>query len=144
MVALDATGRWGQVNTGERAGWVAMRYLDAEEGVWQAGSLPAGLACFGTEPFWSLRPGGGQAVFATPDGGEQTFALSAALDTGIDGDPRRALAASGAGGRLTATIAPASCSDGMSDRAYGLEIMLILEEPGDPRLFTGCCSIAAP
>jgi uncharacterized membrane protein len=143
VVAGDATGGWGQINTGERAGWVALRYLDPEAGVWQPGGLPAGLACSGTEPFWSLRPGDGQAVFATPEGGDRTFELAAALDRGIEDDPRRALVAVRSGTRLTAAITPASCSDGMSDRAYGLEILLILEDAGPARLLNGCCSIAA-
>jgi uncharacterized membrane protein len=121
-----------------------MRHLDPQAEVWRPGSLPAGLACSGTEPFWSLRPGGGQAVLASPDAGEQAFELSAALDAGIEGDPRRALVAVRPDAGLTAAITPASCSDGMSDRAYGLEILLILEDAGAARLLTGCCSIAVP
>jgi uncharacterized membrane protein len=141
VVGLDPTGRWGLVNAGERAGWAAMRHLGPAPDVWVPGQLPPSLACFGTEPFWSLRSGAGGATFATPDAGERALALTA-VDSGIAGDPRRALVAEAGGLRLAATIAPVRCSDGMSDRAYGLELLGILEEAGAPRLLAGCCSIA--
>jgi uncharacterized membrane protein len=53
---------------------------------------------------------------------------------------RRALV-SGEGGP-TATIAPRVCSDGMSDRTFGLETLVILAGEAGPRLLSGCCSIA--
>ena len=143
VVGLDASGRWGQVNVGERAGWVAMRFLAHRTDVWVSGALPAGLACFGTEPFWSLRPDGGTVVFAAPGVPETATPLVATLDTGIFRDPRRALVAEGADGRMTVTIAPAACSDGMSDRAFGLSAMVVREGGDGSVLLTGCCSISA-
>jgi hypothetical protein len=104
VAGLDPSGGWGLVNSGERAGWAAMRFLAPRADVWRAGALPEGLTCFGTEPFWSLRPGGGRLVLATPEGPERDMALSAALDIGIDGDPQRALVAEDADGRLTVGI----------------------------------------
>ena len=142
LVARDASGLWGQVNTRERAGWVALRYLAAEPSPWEAGRLPAQLACYGTEPFWSLLPTAGQVVYRTPDGGDAVLELAAVLDTGIAGDPRRGLIATADRLRLTATIAPGTCNDGMSDRAYGLDVMVLVESGTAPRLLTGCCSIA--
>jgi uncharacterized membrane protein len=142
VVARDASGRWGQVNTGERAAWAALRYLAAEPDGWKSGALPPGLSCYGTEPFWSLRPDGRVAAFTTPEGGKDALDLAAVLDIGLDGDPRRALIATGPDRRLTATILPAPCTDGMSDRAYGLDVTIVVEGSGEPRMLTGCCSLA--
>jgi uncharacterized membrane protein len=141
VVGLDPSGRWGRVNTGERGGWAAMRYLAPGPDVWREGGLPASLRCFGTEPFWSLAPEGGAAVFATPEAPERRLALAAVLDASVPADPRRALIAEGEGMRLVATIAPGACSDGMSDRAFGLTAAVVVEAEA-PALLTGCCSVA--
>jgi uncharacterized membrane protein len=142
VVGLDPTGRWARVNAAERSGWAATRYLAAGPGLWEAGGLPAGLRCFGTEPFWSLAPDGDAAVFATPEAPDRALRLASVLDTGAPADPRRALIAEGDDLRLTASIVPAVCSDGMSDRAYGLAAAVILEGGGTPALLAGCCSVA--
>lgn len=141
VVAHDRTGRWGEVNTGERSGWVALRYLAYRTGIWEGDGLPPGLHCLGTEPFWGLRPKGEAVVLSTPDAPDRTLALETVLATGIFRDPRRALIARDPEGRLTAAMTPKACSDGMSDRAYGLEIGVILEGGTTPSLLTGCCSI---
>lgn len=139
VVALDPTGLWGLVNDGERAGWVALRFLREQPEIWKSGSLPAGLVCLGTEPFWSLRPDGDVLVYDTPETGPVSFAFTA-LDTGAPDDVRRALV--GADGGPTATITPRVCSDGMSDRAFGLEALVILAGDEGPWLQTGCCTVA--
>ena len=46
--------------------------------------------------------------------------------------------ASGARPRRSAA---ARCSDGMSDRAYGLEAMLVREDEAGASLLAGCCTI---
>ncbi|MEX0283964.1 MAG: SH3 domain-containing protein, partial [Paracoccaceae bacterium] len=52
VVAADGSGKWLQVNTQERSGWVAARFMKARE----TGDYLLGRSvnCFGTEPFWSL------------------------------------------------------------------------------------------
>jgi uncharacterized membrane protein len=65
------------------------------------------------------------------------MALRRILSTGWFRDPRRAVVADG----LTAVIAPAACSDGMSDRAYGLEATVILGGGAQARMLTGCCAL---
>ena len=142
VVAQDPTGRWAQVNIAGRSGWVALRYLEYQVGVWESGELPEGLRCLGTEPFWALEPEGDRVVFSTPDAPDRELSLEAVLGTGIFRDPRRALIARGPERRLTATIVPTACSDGMSDRAYGLETGIVLEGWEEPRLLVGCCSIS--
>lgn len=140
VTARDATGAWGAVNVGEGAGWAALRYLAAAPGGWQPGALPAGLRCFGTEPFWSLAFDAGTARLATPEG-ERTLKVQAILDTGVPDDPRRAVVLDDAISEATATITPAACSDGMSDRRFGLQVLTVLHDAGAPRLLSGCCSL---
>lgn len=126
---------WGRVNHGEASGWVSMRYLAYRTDVWTAAELPEGFSCFGTEPFWDVRPEGGDLRLGGPDLA-QTHTLQAVLDTGLFRDPARAVLAEG----LTLVATPQLCSDGMSDRLFGLRASVILR--GDaPRLLSGCCSI---
>jgi uncharacterized membrane protein len=118
---------------------VSLAYLAYRTDVWEPGSLPEGFACFGTEPFWSLNA----ETFSTPEAPDQPLDVAAVLDSGIFRDPRRAVVATGAAGRFTVTATPQACSDGMSDRAFGLAAMVVLEPEGaSPQLLTGCCSIA--
>ena len=140
VVAVNPTGRWGQVNVGEGAGWASLGFLAEQPEVWKPGALPGHLSCFGTEPFWNIRKSDAGAVFQTPEA-EQSFAAVTALDTGIPGDVRRALILAEGRLRITFTINPQSCSDGMSDRVFGLGTLVIVEDGDGPRLLTGCCSI---
>jgi uncharacterized membrane protein len=141
VVERDPSGRWGKVNAGERSGWVAMRYLAPEPAVWATGAVPANLACLGTEPFWSLRTAPGEVRLETPDAPVERLPLAAILDSGIERDPRRVLSAGEGAESLTAVMLPMACSDGMSERSYGLDVTLVLGE-APPRMLTGCCSIA--
>jgi uncharacterized membrane protein len=141
VVAHDRTGHWGQVNLGERAGWVSMRYLAYRVDVWEPGELPAALQCFGTEPFWSLRPEDGALVLEAPGEAAVEAPIGAVLDTGVFRDPRRAVVAATDALRMTATMEATACSDQMSDRAYGLSVMVVREEDGEAGLLTGCCRL---
>jgi uncharacterized membrane protein len=141
VVAHSADGRWGQINLAEGSGWTSLNYLAYRTDVWEEGALPAGFRCFGNEPFWSLAPQDGQLLYSTPEG-ERGFALDAILSTGIFRHPRRALTGSDADGSIFAGVVPASCSDGMSDRAFGLDATVVIEGEGTPQMLTGCCSIA--
>lgn len=126
---------WARVNSGERSGWASMRYLTYRTDVWQAGQMP-GFTCFGTEPFWNLRQSGDDLVLEGVDMPAASYPLQSVLGGDVFRDPSRALVAEG----LTVSIIPQQCSDGMSDRAFGLRASVIRH--GDqPRLFQGCCSI---
>ena len=142
VVTTDPGGKWAQVNTGEQAGWVAMRFLAYRSDVWEPGQLPVGLSCGGTEPFWSFRAEGGSLIWQQPD---HQIALSglAVLDRGMPRDPRRGLFVEDDHDLFAATITPAQCSDGMSDMAYGLEATVLLQSRDAPvQMFSGCCRIA--
>ncbi|WP_207100731.1 COG3650 family protein [Paracoccus shandongensis] len=128
---------WARVNAGESTGWVSMRYLAYRTDVWQPGALPAGFRCLGTEPFWDARREGGDLVLRTPENqtGDRR-PVQAVLDRGVFRDPARVVVARD----MTLFSQPQICSDGMSDRIFGLSATLVIH--GDsPRMLSGCCSI---
>ena len=127
---------WSRVNTGERSGWVSSNYLTPHFDVWKQDELPAFLRCFGTEPFWNVTAESGNLILNTPDAGDDTRPIQSVLVSGYYLEPRRAVLASD----MTLTATPEICSDGMSDRVYGMDAMLILHGE-EPRLLSGCCSI---
>ncbi|MFG6079140.1 SH3 domain-containing protein [Paracoccus litorisediminis] len=143
LLARDREGKWGKVNVGEQTGWVALRFLKLEPGIWQPASLPQSLHCSGTEPFWSLKAVKSGLVFSEPDQPERQLELRKVMDRGIEGEPTRGLIAGDGKGRVTAFMRPAQCSDGMSDRDFALAVSVILDGQDMPsRMLTGCCSIA--
>lgn len=143
VVAFSADGQWAQVNAGEIAGWVSRRFLELEGSAWKEQTLPEHLACYGTEPFWSLQQQDGKLSFSEPDNSDQALQLKTVLDRGFEGDRLRALLAADETTQMSAVIQPGLCSDGMSDRNFGLNATLILENKDQqPRLLSGCCSIA--
>ena len=142
VVGYDETGRWARINTGESSGWAALRFLAYQVDVWNPGTLPPTLHCLGNEPFWSFRPRGERVVFSTPEAQESAMSIEQVVTTGMFRDPRRSVSAQGETSRITAVMVPVACSDGMSDRAYGLDVTVILEGRGEPQMLTGCCSVA--
>lgn len=143
LVGRDPTGKWGKVNSGEQTGWVALRFLKQQDGVWQQAAVPQSLSCAGTEPFWSLKASKSGMTFAEPGQPERPLSLRKVLDRGIAGEPSRGLIAGDDKGRFTAFIRPAQCSDGMSDRGYALAVSVIIDGQAiASRMLTGCCSIA--
>lgn len=144
IVRFDPTGKWAKVSMGEISGWASSRFLRLQSGTWTAQALPASLGCFGTEPFWSLRRTSEGMEFSTPDTAPRKLDLRKVMDRGIPEDAMRSLIAGDESGRVTAVIQPALCSDGMSDRDFGLSATLIVDGGDSPsRMLTGCCSIAS-
>lgn len=133
---VEERAGWARVNTGEGSGWSSMRYLAYRTDVWPEGALPAAYQCFGTEPFWNLRHEAGQMVLSGPDMSDESHAVQSVLVTGVFRDPMRAVVAEG----LTLVATPQLCSDGMSDRLFGLRASVVLHG-ATPRLLDGCCSI---
>lgn len=133
---------WAKVNAGERSGWVSSLYLQYRTDVWHPGALPKGLSCMGTEPFWSLRQVGDKLVYETPEG-SRAMERRSVMDDGWFRSPVRAVISGDDKGRLTTVIRADQCSDGMSDRTYGLTATLVFDGAGQSsRMVTGCCSIA--
>lgn len=132
---------WGQVNLGEGSGWVSLRFMKRQPGQW-FGSVPAIRRCFGTEPFWQLSIADGQAsTFATPDGQQPVKVLSVLPSQNNPG--HSAFLGKMGTSDLALTLRHGQCSDGMSDRAYGIEVDLLLRSAGGAgTLFSGCCSLS--
>ncbi|SIS54451.1 SH3 domain-containing protein [Roseivivax lentus] len=127
---------WGRVNTDERSGWASLSFLARQGGQWADG-LPAPRTCFGTEPFWSLDLAADVFDFQLFDKGLVSGPIT--LRTRASGRPDRYAFAGEAGGdRAILVMGRAECSDGMSDRLYGLTADFLL---GDT-LYSGCCSVA--
>jgi uncharacterized membrane protein len=130
-------GGWGLVSTGEGAGWVKLSFLARQpDEDWFALTQP--LRCLGTEPFWSLgvEPATRVAVFSTPEAGD-AFTTLTTLWPGEDWWQEAAFALPDG----FATLTGGECSDGMSDRAFGIAIKLY--RMGDaPAVLQGCCSLA--
>ena len=143
LLDRDSSGKWGLVNTGERSGWVALRFLKAQAPVWKPASLPLALSCGGTEPFWSVQTVESGLVLTQPGMEERKLTLRKVMDRGVEGEPTRGMIAGDDKGRLTAVMQPQQCSDGMSDRAYALAVTVIMDGQDSPsQMLTGCCSIA--
>jgi uncharacterized membrane protein len=138
VVARSLAGQWAQINTGERTGWVSLHYLRPDPAPRTALGLPAGLSCFGTEPFWTVTfSDAPKLTFSTPEGSAEYAITSLSPQAG-------AINLAAGGLRLvwndndtpvTAHILPGLCSDGMSDRAYALHYV---DDRGARR---GCCSL---
>lgn len=133
---VEERRNWARINTREGSGWVSARYLSYRVDVWDEGALPQGWQCFGTEPFWALTREGDSVVLGGPDMPNDMRKVQAVLSTGVFRDPTRAVLAEG----MTLVSTPQLCSDGMSDRLFGLRAELVIH--GDsPRMLSGCCSI---
>lgn len=140
VIGLSENGRWGLVNSGERAGWSSMRYLTRESvGSWRDGQTT--LSCFGTEPFWNMPiflPTHRAEFHGVDDGGFELVTDAGALPT-TRFPPTLAIPFSGTREGM-AVVRNGYCSDGMSDMAFGLETQIYWR--GDTEALSGCCSIS--
>ena len=148
-LAPDATGvevvavqdGWAVVNTAEGAGFASMQFLKrADDLDWSL--LKSPLVCQGTEPFWSLQidPANWAARFRAPD---DPTARALPVTTTWP-----ALTASGAAAvelpEGVLVLTPAECSDGMSDRRFGIATDLFLTVSGRGGRLSGCCRLGLP
>ncbi len=141
IVTLSDDGEWGLVSSGEISGWVAMQHLESA-GLPSWVGLGTPLSCLGTEPFWNLRIEAPlfKAAVTTPDGGEKGFTLRD-FWPGSDFRPVAALRIDPAAGGGFAVLRGDICSDGMSDRAYGIAVDIFPEDSGSPSVLSGCCTL---
>lgn len=147
VVALSADGKWGQISQGESSGWAAMRYLTRVAGPgWDSLDLP--MSCHGTEPFWSLAyaPERRNMMFSQM-GEEQPLGLWVDWHLAVQGRPGQiGWKLDGPARSGFATLTAEACSDGMSDRSFGISIQLFLnpaqESAAEPVAVSGCCSLA--
>jgi uncharacterized membrane protein len=149
VIATTANGKWGLVNSGERSGWVSMRFMQSSPS-WIE-NFPADLTCSGTEPFWFLGFSSNGSAIAdwSPMGltDQQETVYSAYWSS----RPQNRITQTygfellneltGSGVMSSGIIRTQLCSDGMSDRDYGFTIDLLLSGP-ERKLISGCCSIS--
>ncbi len=140
VVDVDRTGKWGLVNVGDRAGWVAMRYLARGPGQPEEG-LPQSLHCFGTEPFWDFRLESDRTAMLTRPEGEARFRGVLGVAS-LNRPDRQALFGDGGEVVITSIVGRNICSDGMSERVHGLGIDLIVTDEAGVHVYSGCCSVA--
>lgn len=139
VIAPTADGTWGQVNIDEGTGWVALRFL--ERVPTNEDEPPRPVACFGTEPFWSLDLSTEVPLLNQMGVGEQIFIVTG--EAWAEGRrDRHVLSFEGDEGPVTMTVAQSTCSDGMSDRAYGLEADVLMSTPDGTRYLAGCCTLS--
>lgn len=126
---------WGRVNIQDQSGWVSMRFLTLTD----TPSVPR--ICFGTEPFWRLDIGGVQSSFERLGDASQSFDTRTL--TPSSSRPDQAGITLEGTGKLHGIYTARQCSDGMSDRLYGISIDLILSPDGGIRqVYSGCCSVS--
>lgn len=143
VTALSDSGDWGRVNTAERAGWVAMSYLAATAAPAAESYFDGPLVCYGTEPFWRLDSApDGTITHNSPDADPLVLIRTA---TALSQNRARAsqfVEAVAEGASLTGVLRVAECSDGMSDRLYGLSLDMALTTGEDRVFVSGCCTLA--
>lgn len=140
VVERNEGGTWGRIMTGEGTGWVSLAYLDRQPG--QAG-FPALQSCTGTEPFWGLWPDSGGWLYSSPDGPDHSLD-ELWRDGSVSHTGRYGLVLGWEDIAASVVIRRELCSDGMSDRLYGLSADVLMTEGGQTRLLTGCCRLSTP
>jgi uncharacterized membrane protein len=140
VTGQSADGKWARINHNESSGWVALRYL-SQRATWADGT-PFGLACSGTEPFWSARLVGGVIEYSEMSGQSTQFREVDRLRGAGVGFADLAILGEAEGQPVTMIIAPEACNDGMSGRDYALRVHFLRPGTSMP-LLSGCCSMTA-
>jgi len=141
MVEITAlNGQWGQIAWQESNGWVSLRFLTAIARPTAPDSdMPLGLACTGTEPFWSsdLKPDG-QIDFWL--GGHYIMNQPIAHSANSGGYANQ-FAFETLNGTYTGVLKQQQCDDGMSERISAWQLDIVQRLNGNISLFSGCCSV---
>ena len=107
------------------------------------GQPPEITQCVGTEPFWSLTRRDDLLTLRRPD--DSDVKIDEAYYVGsLNSRDSFALSGSSIAQGITVAIRAQTCSDGMSDREFGIAADVVLEDAFDAFLFSGCCTIAPP
>ncbi|NSX55713.1 SH3 domain-containing protein [Parasulfitobacter algicola] len=136
VVGFSPEGKWAQVNMAGQTGWVSLAYLQNQPIALDQNNLPAGLQCFGTEPFWTLTPSDGTLVLTHQINEKKAiFQINSTSPAQyLQNFYGMNINVSNDSGKSIIRILPGRCSDGMSESLYGLHII------GDD-IGIGCCSI---
>jgi uncharacterized membrane protein len=139
VIDTDKSGDWGLINVQEQAGWVSLKFMKRQSGQPDSG-LPRAFSCYGTEPFWSFTVEPNlSAKFSEPEAETEIEAL--VVVPSENRTDRHALFGDGGDRIFTTMVGHNQCSDGMSDRLYGLSIDLLVTDQSAVKVFSGCCSV---
>ena len=145
---LSTKDGWAQIVSQERNGWVSLRFLkEVDVPVLGETSLPVGLTCFGTEPFWSLSfEADGTAVLDDIILDEPAkFAIGTVQSAAARFHVTWIKLRQNVEERGNALIRRSACSDGMSDALYPYSADISVDIGQDEqRIVTGCCSLPGP
>lgn len=142
VVGTTEDRRWGRVIIGETSGWSSMRYLTRMGPDWNAG-LPTPLYCGGTEPFWSFDRLIGGGNFNSPNlNAPEPFAELWSGTPSARGPQTFGMVLDSGHSTMTAFIRRGICSDGMSDRDYGMIAYFLRTTPQGTEMLEGCCSLS--
>ncbi|MGR3806139.1 COG3650 family protein [Marinibacterium profundimaris] len=134
VVGINDNGYWLQIALPESTAWAATGFLAPQPHDPEL-AFTRILDCGGTEPFWGLQITQG------------TGATLSRMDKADADLPAGRVRPSPSmknqyfldlGERHAAMLTTKLCSDGMSDRAYGLSIRLVIDET---ETMHGCCSL---
>lgn len=135
---LRTQDNWGFIGLGETSGWVSMRYLTVVPLPESEILLP--VYCYGAEPFWSIEIEDAGVNYSTPEVLERpmTVQSSAVAKNGFTFQLTE-------DGPYTHTLIARSsyCSDGMSDREFGMSALMHLQADEGNYVHRGCCSFQA-
>lgn len=137
VLGLSEDGSWAMVPMPEGIGWVAKRFLQPTPPA-DPWLVPRPLSCSGTEPFWSLGLYPKGAEWATPETPRTDLTVT---EESVAARGYRMRAEEGPTRVYHLTITRAQCSDGMSDRRFGLAASLFIESPDGNALLSGCCTL---
>lgn len=137
VVKLNPARSWGQINLGETAGWVSMRFLARQPGQEAGDKIPTPMWCYGTEPFWSLEIRASEVTFSDPGMGADPITMYRQPVGQLPSSPRAALVA----GDITGFISREACNDGMSDQRFGRRVDFFRTGNGGSFPLSGCCTL---
>ena len=140
-VGTNESGRWTRVSMGEISGWASTRFLTRTGPNWDQG-LPAPLYCSGTEPFWSYERQMGGGNWSDFEAQGQPYAEVWSGSAAGRGPSMFAMELDSGTSSMTAFVRRGICSDGMSDRDYGIIAQFVRRANGQTVLLDGCCSLS--
>lgn len=132
---LRVQNDWGLIGMGEYNGWVSMNFL-APVPITDGAARPP-LTCVGTEPFWDLTIDAYGANFATPETANRSM-IVISENTGSNGLSMALFEDLSMTHMLV--VKAGYCSDGMSDREFGMSAFFYTQSPRGDYAFQGCCT----
>lgn len=144
ILEISDDNKWGRILWADSNGWVSADYLrEVSPTKLKNTMVPVGLHCSGTEPYWDFAINSQADVTFKElftDSIENSIIESVAESDNNLNFPT-ALLASSDKVKLTVMLNTRQCNDGLTERAYGWEIDILVTHDAKQRLLSGCCSM---